>query len=101
MAYDTYGRPQDSQEPDYFHEPDDTTTEYMRHYSTADNHPSRFDSSSRQKASPPINPMGSTAERPEPSIPEGVSPELIAAITEKVKKEGTYFKLQLQPRNMN
>lgn len=44
----------------------------------------------RRRISP--SEMGSTiAERVEQSSSDGVSPELIAAITEKVKREGTFF----------
>jgi hypothetical protein len=49
-------------------------------------------SPTRKLSSPPINDkMASGADRDELEGHPGVSPELIAAITERVKKEGTDF----------
>jgi hypothetical protein len=90
MAYDSYGRLRgNGEQPGYF-EPGDTTPDYTRHYPSDNYHPpsSRFDSTSHQRHhSPSINGMTSASERSDSTGHEGVSPEVIAAITEKVKKE--------------
>ncbi|KUJ18293.1 uncharacterized protein LY89DRAFT_45107 [Mollisia scopiformis] len=83
---DFYGRPLRSNggpaSEGYF---DDSTSYYAAE--PRDN-PSlrRADSSSTPRRSPPIN-NNRMASAPNPAAPDGVSPDLIAAITEKVKKE--------------
>lgn len=74
MAYDMYGRPEDSG-----FEPHDATSSYMR-----------FEPSSRQRYSPPNAAM---SDHSESMSHDGVSPEVIAAITEKIKKEGMFVSL--------
>jgi len=62
----------------------------MRHHYSAEprDYHSSLSSHPRQRSSPPINErMASAADRADPAGHDGVSPELIAAITDKVKKE--------------
>src|SRR5579859_3335832 len=100
MAFDTYGRPtqRGNGEPSYF-EPSDAASDYMsHHYSTEprDYHPS-MSSRPRQPTSLPINDrMTSAADRSDPAGQDGVSPELIAAITDKVKKERKFQHARLR-----
>ena len=74
-------------EPGYF----ESIPEYAnRDFSEPREHPSLRRASPTQKRSPPINDgMASAADRDELRAHPGVTPELIAEITERVKKEGT------------
>jgi hypothetical protein len=107
MAYDAYGRPQRGNGESGYFDPSDPTPEYLRHYpiDPRDNLPSpRHGESSnpRQRFSPPINDrMTSASERPEPAGHESVSPEVIAAITERIKREGTSTCWLLAPSLVN
>ncbi|TVY73342.1 hypothetical protein LSUE1_G008512, partial [Lachnellula suecica] len=97
-AYDAYGRPRGSAEPGYNENRDDGPV-YTSNYSSEPrgNNPSMrqnesSNSTSRRRASPSKTDRMTTSSRPaEPAGHDGVSPELIAAITEqvteKVKKE--------------
>jgi hypothetical protein len=95
MAYDAYGRPirgGGNGEPGYFSDnsmPDYTSSSYYSGSEARDDNPSmRRTSSYRKRASPSIPDRMTTApEQAGPSY-DGVSPELIAAITERVKREG-------------
>tara|TARA_R110002060_G_scaffold6681_4_gene10131 strand:+ start:790 stop:1185 length:396 start_codon:yes stop_codon:yes gene_type:complete len=107
MAYDAYGRPLRSNgEPDYF-DPlgSPAATDYTNHstsssqnyYGSSEPRDSyhhihhREPTNPRRRESPPVaSKMASAADRGDqlPTGPDGVSPELIAAITEKVKREG-------------
>ncbi|KAH7351084.1 hypothetical protein BKA65DRAFT_250777 [Rhexocercosporidium sp. MPI-PUGE-AT-0058] len=104
MAYDAYGRPLRSNgEPGYFDPLDasaaacDYPDQSQNYYDPRDSNP--FSSPSyhhihhreapnpRRRESPPVaGKMASAAEQVQVG-PDGVSPELIAAITEKVKRE--------------
>ncbi|KAG4426467.1 hypothetical protein IFR04_000349 [Cadophora malorum] len=106
MAYDAYGRPLRSNgEPDYF-DPlgSPAATDYTNHstsssqnyYGSSEPRDSyhhihhREPTNPRRRESPPVaSKMASAADRGDqlPTGPDGVSPELIAAITEKVKRE--------------
>jgi len=83
MAYDAYGRP--LHEPDYFNTQNNSSPVYSRQFTTE---PRNSYSSSQQRNSstgPQANKM-SVSDRPDTNSHD-VSPELIAAITERVKKE--------------
>lgn len=107
MAYDAYGRPLRSNgEPSYFDPLDASAAgEYsnrsQNYYDSSeprDSNPSSYHHihhrepvNPRRRESPPVGgKMASAADRGEQVQvgPDGVSPELIAAITEKVKREG-------------
>ena len=94
MAYDAYGRPQrDNGEPGYFDSNDSKVPDYSNQYPAEPrDNPSlrrRVSSNARQRTSPPIDEkMVPVPDRAEPSTFDGVSAELIAAITEKIKNEG-------------
>jgi hypothetical protein len=75
-------------EPDYF----ESVPEYAN-YNSSEPRVSRTPPT-RKLSSPPINEkMAAGADRDELKGHPGVSPELIAEITERVKKEGTQFVL--------
>lgn len=91
MAYDSSSRrPQRGGigEPGYFD--DSQTSDYSRSAEPRDIPSARDRSSSnaRQRSFPINNGMTSSPERAEPAGYEAVSPELIAEITERVKREG-------------
>lgn len=83
---DFYGRPLRSNggaaQAGYF---DDPTSYYAAE--PRDNDPSRREDSSNTPKRSPSTKYDKMASTASPSAPEGVSPDLIAAITEKVKKE--------------
>ncbi|KAH6683297.1 hypothetical protein B0J14DRAFT_529390 [Halenospora varia] len=93
MAYDGYGRPRNNGEPGYF-ENKDGTSDYSSYASEPrDNNPSgrtRESYHTRQRT-PPFDHdrMTTTTDRGEPPGREGVSPEVIAAITEQVERQVT------------
>lgn len=91
MAYDASGRLRgNGGDPGYF-EARDTFPEYNTAYSDS-NHPSRR-RDERQRASPLNHDrMTSSTDRFEGTGYDGVSPEVLAAITEKVTRDG-----ELQP----
>ena len=85
--YDAYGR----RDPGYFDEPNQPDPEYTNYYSTEprDNSRRKDSPSSRKRSSPPANvKMASATDRDELPAHAGVSEELLAAITEKIKREG-------------
>ena len=104
MAFDAYGRPLRGVggEPGYF-EPEDSMPDYTKQYATEprDNNPSsrqRDSSNPRKRSSPPLNNKVTSSTGGEESLgPDGVSPELIATITEKIKKESQYTRAQPRP----
>lgn len=81
MAYDAYGRPQ----PGYF----DESKDYAEPHDTAATRRDRSTSNARRQTFPIRDRMTSSPERPEPAgyDTSTVSPELIAVITERVKRE--------------
>lgn len=83
MTYDTYGRP--LQETAYFEAQNTSVPDYSRQY-TAE--PRNTNSSAQKRTSSTAQQTSkmSVPERTE-STSHDVSPELIAAITERVKKE--------------
>jgi hypothetical protein len=93
MAYDSYGgRSQrgGNGEPGYFD--DSQTSDYSRP-AEAEPHGNssaqdRSISNARQRSFPINDRMATSPERAEPSGYDTVSPELIAEITERVKREG-------------
>ncbi len=94
MAYDAYGRPQRGNgDPGYF-EPDHAVPEYTNYYSSEprDENPAyrRREAASnmqRRFTPPPSDNTTTISDRTEPVSYEDVSPDLIATITERVKKE--------------
>jgi hypothetical protein len=88
-TYDAYGR----REPGYF-DSNQSVPQYTSSYSAEPRDSPSFrgtESSAARKRSSPINDkMASGADRDE-LAGHAVSPELIAAITEKVKREGRAF----------
>jgi hypothetical protein len=88
---DAYGRPLTG-EPGYF-DPNYSMPEYTkaRYSPEPRDNPSlrrRESSNARQRSSPPLaGKMPSAPDRVDSISPDAVSPELIAAITEKVKRE--------------
>lgn len=101
MDYDAYGRSQQgrgSDQPGYF-ESTDGTPEYSRHYPSEqrdrDNLNAPRWNHAHQRYSPPIlseRMASAPAARSEPveKGSESVSPEIIAAITEKVKRDSKF-----------
>ncbi|KAI9055854.1 hypothetical protein LZ554_000793 [Drepanopeziza brunnea f. sp. 'monogermtubi'] len=93
MAYDAYGRPLRSNgQPDYFDqtyydpEPRDSSNPPFHHRDHLEPAvPRRRESPSKMGTTTTTTTTG--AERADQVGPDGVSPELIAAITEKVKRE--------------
>jgi hypothetical protein len=89
MAYDSYGRP--SREPGYFDD-DKQTADYSTQRSAEPRDSSyareRSASNARQRSFPINDKMTSSPERAESTGFDTVSPELIAEITERVKREG-------------
>jgi hypothetical protein len=90
-AYDAYGRPRGSAEPGFF-ENKDAVPDYTSNYSPEPrDNPSMHRNEStttRNRVSPSRTDRMTTSSRPiEPASHDGVSPELVAAITEKVKQE--------------
>jgi hypothetical protein len=90
-AYDAYGRPRGSGgEPGHF-EANQTAPEYTSYYST-EPRDSETPFRRRGPSTAPINDRMAGVDRAEPTGYDGVSPELIAQITEtitaRVKREG-------------
>ena len=87
MAYDAYG--DRSHRGGYFDDSSDLGTQQFvaepRENTTSWD---RSTSNARQRSFPINDRMTSSPERPEPTGIDNVSPELIAVITEKVKREG-------------
>jgi len=92
MAYDAYGRPQrGTGEPGGYFEFNHAASDYTPNINpnSRGDELRRTESNARKRTSPPINERSTfAADRVEPAGNDGVSPELIAAITEKVKREG-------------
>lgn len=83
--YDSYGR-RDS--AGYFDNANQPVPEYTKNYST-EPRTRESTTSGRKRSSPPLSDkMASATDRDDLSAHAGVSEELIAAITEKVKREG-------------
>lgn len=91
MAYDAYGHPQrGSGEPDYFEPNDSDMPAFSSHYNAEprEGSSSKLRASSNLRQSNNINNMTAAPDRTESSgAGTDVSPELIAAITERVKRE--------------
>jgi hypothetical protein len=82
-------------EPGYFQSiPEDTNRDSSAE-PRRDNPSERRASPTQKRSSPPINnEMASSVDRDELKLHPVVSPELIAEITERVKKEGMYHRLR-------
>lgn len=92
-SYDAYGRPLRGHEPSHFETSDSSAADYnYPQHSEARDIPIHNRRESPRRRSPPLGSerMASSVDSRDqaPSMADGVSPELIAAITEKVKKEG-------------
>jgi len=101
MAYDAHGRSRGNEDPSHLESNGSNTHDSSQYPTEPQDKPSmgrRASSNASPRTSSPIDDkMASAPDRAEPLGHDGVSPELIAAITEKVKKESAYSKVKKGP----